>query len=137
MTTSKRTMRKPSKVGKFGNVKTAVDGIEFDSKLEAKRYTHLKLLRYAKQIKDFKMQVTYPLAVNGQKICDYRADFVVEQLDGSVVVEDTKGFVTAEFKLKKKLMKAVLGIDVIELYAKDLTRKPKRKSKISSLKKAL
>ena len=29
------------------------------------------------------------------------------------IVEDAKGVETAEFKLKKKMMKAILGIDVI------------------------
>ena len=58
----------------------------------------------------------YEIIVNGEKICRYIADFrykIVDD-DGSAkeVVEDAKGFETADFKLKKKLMKAVYQIDV-------------------------
>ena len=54
--------------------------------------------------------------VNDQKICKYVADFRYNKVDeyGSLeeVVEDAKGVETAEFKLKKKLMKAVHGIEI-------------------------
>jgi hypothetical protein len=44
----------------------------------------------------------------------YKADFVYEK-DGKLIVEDVKGstqMITADFKLKKKLMKYVYNIDV-------------------------
>ena len=42
-------MKKPRK-SKYGNIKTRVDGILFDSKKEAKRYLELKLLEKAGRI---------------------------------------------------------------------------------------
>lgn len=39
---------------KYYNKKTIVDGIEFDSKLESKRYIELKLLEKARQNKRFR-----------------------------------------------------------------------------------
>ena len=53
--------------------------------------------------------------VNDQKICAYIADFRYEREDKDgvwhYIVEDAKGVETPEFKLKKKLMKACLGIE--------------------------
>ena len=42
------------------------------------------------------------------------AKVIEESTDGEIreIVEDAKGFETPEFKLKKKLMKAVHGIDI-------------------------
>jgi hypothetical protein len=98
---------------KFGNKPTVVDGIKFPSKKEAARWMQLKLLERAGAIRDLTRQVRYTLAVNGIKVCDYIADFVYT--DGrQQFVEDTKGFRTAEYKLKAKLMKACHGIEILE-----------------------
>jgi hypothetical protein len=53
------------------------------------------------------------LAVNGIAICRYRADFVYVE-SGKRIVEDTKGMRTDVYKLKKKMMLAILGIDIKE-----------------------
>lgn len=74
----------------------------------------LKLLRFTGDISDLRLQVPYEIIVNGQKICKYIADFVYTK-NGNVVVEDVKGFPTAVYKLKKKLMKAVHGIEIQEV----------------------
>ena len=102
----------PESSSKFRNCATVIDGIRFASKLEGTRYLQLKMLKSGGVIKNFKIQVTYRLDVNGIHICDYRADFVVENSDGTVTVEDTKGFITPEFKLKKKLMLVIHGIEI-------------------------
>ena len=39
---------------KYKNKKVSVDGIEFDSKLEANRYCELKLLQRANEIKNLR-----------------------------------------------------------------------------------
>lgn len=101
------------KKSKYGNKRVQIDGIWFDSILEGRRYGQLKLLKQADEIKDFKMQVTYRLDVNGVHICDYRADFVVTHPDGHTEVEDTKGVETPKFILQKKLMLAVHGIKIV------------------------
>lgn len=50
-----------------------------------------------------------------ERACRYVADFVYRDADGSLVVEDTKGFRTAEYKIKRKLMLAKYGIKIKEL----------------------
>ena len=39
-------------------------------------------------------------------------------LDGDVIVEDVKGYRTEAYQLKKKLMRAVYGIEITEVKAK-------------------
>lgn len=103
---------------KFGNIKTSVDGLVFDSKREATFYSNLKLLERARLVRNIRRQVVYALIVNEVHICNYRADFVGEEADGGVwepAVWDVKGYRTREYLLKKKLMKAVYGIDIREV----------------------
>ena len=109
-------VRDGQKVGrghnKFRNKKVVIDGIKFDSTLEGNYYIELKHRR-ALGLIDFQTQVKYPIVINGILICTYIADFVVtDKSSGAVSVEDTKGVLTDVFKLKRKLMAAVLGIDI-------------------------
>ena len=101
---------------KYGNKKVTIQGIKFDSKWEGERYLYIKSLERAGVVKDLELQVRYNLLVNDQKICAYVADFRYKREDKDGVwyeiVEDAKGFETPEFKLKKKLMKACLGIEI-------------------------
>ena len=110
------TRFKFKKSSKFGAKKTIVDGITFDSKWESERYGQLKAMERGGIVTDLKLQVKYDIVINDIKICKYIADFVYkeESSDGKIreIVEDAKGFETPEFKLKKKLMKAVHGIDI-------------------------
>ena len=101
------------KKSKYGNKKTEVEGIKFDSQKEAKRYQDLKIQQFAGEISDLKLQVRFDLIVNGQKVAVYVADFQYFK-DGKEVVEDVKGMKTAIYRLKKKLMKAVYGIEILE-----------------------
>jgi hypothetical protein len=95
--------------------RTEVDGIWFDSAKEAKRYSELKILERAGMIKNLKLQPEFPLIVNEQKICTYRGDFSYFDLQKfEPVVEDTKGFKTKEYKLKKKLFEALYGRRILE-----------------------
>jgi len=105
-------MKTVYKKSKYGNVKTKVDDILFDSKKEANRYCQLKLLARAGTISELELQPRFDLVVNGFKICTYIADFRYIK-DNKIIIEDVKGVQTQEFKLKKKLMKAVHGIDVL------------------------
>lgn len=94
---------------KYGARKTVVDGITFDSKAEAKYYEHLKWLKQAKHIKDFSLQPRFLLQdsfeKNGETFrkIQYKADFEVHNLDGSVEIIDIKGVETEVFKIKRKL----------------------------------
>ena len=110
------TRFKFKKSSKFGAKKTIVDGITFDSKWESERYGQLKAMERGGIVTDLKLQVKYDIVINDIKICRYIADFVYkeESPSGEIkeIVEDAKGFETPEFKLKKKLMKAVHSIDI-------------------------
>lgn len=88
------------------------NGIKFPSKSEADRWDQLCFAVQAGAITELKRQVSFELEVNGMLITTYRADYSYIR-NGEYIVEDRKGVVTPEFKLKYKLMKACLGITVL------------------------
>jgi hypothetical protein len=98
---------------KYHNKPTIVDGIKFQSQKEARRYATLKLLQKAGKISDLLLQPKFDLFVCGTKVCRYIADFQYVE-NGLSIVEDVKGVKTKEYLLKKKLMKAVLQIEIKE-----------------------
>lgn len=120
---------------KYGNKKTSVDGIWFDSKKEAQRYCELKWLERAGKITDLELQKEFELipaqyetyeryGKNGKRLkdgcrciekkCVYIADFVYKE-NGDQVIEDTKGVKTEAYKIKRKLMLKVHGIRIKEV----------------------
>jgi hypothetical protein len=101
-----------SRFRKFGNTKTTVDGIIFDSKAESKHWFELKIRERAGEISNLQRQVTYRLEVNGELICKYIADYVYME-NGQEVTADCKGFITPEFRIKAKLFKAIYGRDIL------------------------
>lgn len=108
-------------MAKYGNRKVIRDGIEFDSIKECQRYCELKLMQRAGLISDLQMQVSFELIpsqrVDGkvvERAVNYIADFVYKQ-DGLKVVEDTKGYKTPEYIIKRKLMLWVHGIRIREV----------------------
>ena len=86
----------------------------FASKAEGKRYSELKLLELGGVITDLKLQPRYKLTIGDSTICTYIADFSFHER-GKFIVEDVKGVRTDVFKLKRKLMKAIHGIDITEI----------------------
>lgn len=99
---------------KYGNQKTLVAGHVFDSKREAERYQLLCILERAGRISDLELQPKYRLDVDGIHVADYIADFRYKDSLGFTMVEDAKGVRTAVYRLKKKLMLAIHGIDILE-----------------------
>ena len=103
------------KAPKYQNRKTTVDGITFDSAKEARRYSELKLLERAGQITGLEIQPSFRIVVNNCLICTYRADFQYgTPFCAGVVVEDVKGMKTPVYRLKKKLMLAIHGVEIFE-----------------------
>ena len=108
---------------KYGNKKVTIDGETFDSKKEAKRFFALKLLKQAGEIKELRRQVKFVLIpsqrVDGKVVereCSYIADFVYRDAkSGEMVVEDTKGFKTKDYIIKRKLMLSVYNIRIKEI----------------------
>lgn len=92
---------------KYSARKTVVDGINFDSAKEARRYSELRLLERAGEIFELQMQVKFTLIPKqeGERPVFYIADFVYTEKDGTRIVEDVKGFRTKEYIIKRKLFK--------------------------------
>lgn len=128
-TFKKKNSTKKDTMGKIKHIKTEIDGIVFDSKMESDYYIKLKNDLANGLIKDFELQPEYLLQdkyiiVDGQVIegshpefekikrknkaktiqaIKYRGDFLVTELDGTVICRDTKGQSTTEFEIKRKL----------------------------------
>ena len=119
---------------KYGSKKVAYDGMEFDSKKEMYRYIRLKSMQEEGLISDLRMQVPFEIipAVYEeetiqlktkvktvtkcvQRATYYLADFVYRDKEGNEVVEDVKGLRTDYYLLKKKMMRAFLGITIKEV----------------------
>lgn len=106
---------------KYGNRKITKDGITFDSMKEYKRFCELSLLEKAGEITDLQRQVKFML-IPSQKIdgkvversVHYIADFVYQE-NGQMVVEDTKGYKTKDYILKRKMMLHIHGIRIREV----------------------
>ena len=100
---------------KYHAKKTIVDDITFDSKKEAMRYQELKLLQRAGEIENLQLQVPYVLIEKSKhgRAIKYIADFVYEE-KGQTVVEDSKGYRTDVYKLKKRLLAEKYDIEIKE-----------------------
>jgi hypothetical protein len=106
---------------KFHAIRTDVDGIVFDSKLEAKRYRELLILQAAGEICLLSLQVPYVLILNNSLICKYIVDFEY-RMGEKLIAEDVKGMLLPATAIKIKLAKA--------LYPKvEFTLWPERKKK--------
>lgn len=124
-------------MNKYRNKKCTLDGIEFDSKKEMRRYSELKLLERAGEISDLKIQVPFLLlpdqyepstevytrgAHKGEskkgklleKSVQYIADFTYHDRGDNYIVEDVKGKRTKEYIIKKKLMLYFYGVRIKE-----------------------
>lgn len=90
-------------------------GHKHDSMKEAYRCEELRMMVRAGQITDLLVHPRFHLEVNGQIVCDYVGDFAYhERSGGPYIVEDVKGHKTDVYNLKKKLMRACLGITIRE-----------------------
>lgn len=95
-------------------------GVMHASSAEAARCDELHLIQVGNGISDLVAhpQRVFQITVNGEWVCDYRADFVYREKNGEQVVEDVKSTatLTAEYKLKKRLLAAALGVHIVEVY---------------------
>lgn len=96
----------------------------YDSKKEYYRAQQLKILLNAGLISDLREQVVFlliPSQTNSEGFKErpvkYIADFVyIDNATGQTIVEDTKGFPTPEYIIKRKLMLMVHGITIKEIH---------------------
>lgn len=120
-------------MSKYHSRKITRDGEVFDSVKEYRRWCELKLLEKAGEIKDLQRQVKFVLIPTQreftneidkkgrfkkgkviERACEYIADFVYWE-GRKYVVEDTKGFKTKDYIIKRKLMLWVHGIRIQEV----------------------
>lgn len=104
---------------KYNAKKTTIDGVTFDSKKEAQRYTVLQARVSAGEIHALQPQPRFELQpafkdVRGKTVraIYYVADFQYVE-NGHIIVEDVKGMETAVFKLKRKLFLYRYGRQVV------------------------
>ena len=102
---------------KYGNIPVVIDGHKFDSKAEARYYVYLK--DRAKKGEIYGLELQRPFALigpDGTLIATFRADFAFwDQTEDRFRVIDVKGGKATQtdvFRMKKRLMKSLLGIDV-------------------------
>ena len=108
-------------MNKYKSRKVTVDGITFDSQKEYRRFRELSLLERAGKITELQRQVKFELIpsqrMDGkvvERACSYVADFVYME-NGKKVVEDTKGFKTKDYIIKRKLLLKEYGIRIKEI----------------------
>lgn len=116
-------------MAKYGNKKVIVDGIVFDSKKEAMRWKELCLLEKAGTIRNLERQVEYVLLPaqyeHGgdhtrhkgkclERAVKYKADFQYIE-GGKTIVEDTKGYRTKDYIIKRKMLLYFYGIRIKEI----------------------
>ena len=102
---------------KFGNRKVERNGVVYDSKHESQVLADLEVREKAGEIRDLRRQVPFAIVINDIHVCDYVADAVYLEGKRRVVV-DAKSAHTRTlpvYRIKKKLMAAVLGIEIREV----------------------
>lgn len=118
-------------MSKYKAKKVIVDGETFDSQKEYRRFRELVLLERAGRIQDLQRQVKFVLIpaqyepdTSGkrggmrrgrllEREISYVADFVYTE-DGKTIVEDSKGFRTTDYKMKRKMMLFFHGVRIKE-----------------------
>jgi hypothetical protein len=128
---SSRAATSRSDTRKYRNRPEYVDGIKFDSGLEANRYRELKLLERAGLVRDIECQPKFRLTCGGRPVliksqgypngrqATYRADFRYYDIERErQVVEDAKGYDTPGSRLRRAIVEAEFGVQVILIHAK-------------------
>lgn len=101
--------------GRYKSKECTINGIKFDSLMEARYYVYLLEQKNYGFVKAFHMQVPFTLmkkyrnAYTGKVVrpIEYYADFVVEKSDGTLEAIDVKGVETEVFKIKQKLFGSI------------------------------
>jgi hypothetical protein len=120
--------KKPGpKKGKYNAKGQHFEGFWFASTAELVRYKQLLELQEQGLIDTLRCQVKFGVALNGQHMFNYIADFEYRVLDElgreqRSVIEDVKGMVMPIYKMKRKMVEAMHGIKIIEIPAKEVAQ---------------
>jgi hypothetical protein len=99
---------KVKKKSKYGNKKIVIDGIKFDSTKEGEYYEKLKLAKKSGELINFYMQV--PFRLPGKTT--YWLDFLEIWKNALIRHVDVKVIETAVFKIKKRQVEEIYGIEI-------------------------
>lgn len=118
-----KLLKKPEKAPKYKNKKIVNRFGSFASMREWNRYKILHARQRCGVISNLRRQVKYELVpkvkfrseARAKPAIRYYADFVYDDEWGAEVIEDAKGRVTKDYRLKKHLMKALLQKEIIEV----------------------
>ncbi len=115
----------PVKKPKYGNQPQEVNGEKYRSKRELTRHRELLMLQAAGKIENLRREVPFVLVPTQRKLDGkaergvvYMADFVYDHFPlgfRQLCVEDAKGVRTKEYVIKRKLMLAKHGIEIVEV----------------------
>lgn len=95
----------PKPNSKYKNVRQTYKSFSYDSMAEANFAAYLDNRLKKKEIKNWERQKKIELfGENGTRICNYYIDFVVTELDDSITYIEVKGFKTAVWEIKRKLL---------------------------------
>ncbi len=97
---------------KFGATRCEAHGIKFASKKERKRFLELLIFQKSDEVLFFLIQVPFHLPGGVKYICD----FMVFWADGTITIEDVKGFKTDLYKTKKKLVESIYPVEITEIF---------------------
>lgn len=107
---------------KYGAERATVGVEKFSSKREARRWADLQMLQRGGEIRNLRRQVKIALIGKSDmirtptgRIANYVADFVYFDCHtGCEVIEDSKGFRTKDYLLKKAIL-AAQGVKIVEV----------------------
>lgn len=110
------------KKNKFSAQRVELDGISFDSKKEARRWSELRMLERAGEVRGLERQVRIdligqngPLKTRTGRAMHITVDFSYEdrRLGWAKVYEDAKGIPTRDYEVRRAVAEA-MGIRIIE-----------------------
>lgn len=111
--------RNQAAVSKFRAIPTeTADGQKFKSELEANFYNRMWVLQRAGEVQTIEREVRYELVVNGVFVAAYLLDFRITYTGGRIRFIDCKSQPTKTplYMMKKKLMLALYGIEIEEVF---------------------
>lgn len=104
-----------AKQRKYKNIKIERNGIKYDSLKEYRYHLYLLSEQLKGDICRIELQPRYDLIINGVNCGFYKGDFLVIYKSKPRELIDVKGIKLPIYNLKKKLVKALYGVDIIEV----------------------
>ncbi len=99
-------LRLPARANKYGARKREYRNVVYDSTKEANYAAELDLRVLGKDIVCWERQIPISIDINGLHVCNVVVDFLITHNDSSMEFVEVKGYATALWQLKYKLLKA-------------------------------